>query len=163
MIPAAAFLLHLDRIGIHPEADMAPTPVDVDWVAVAELASEQKVMVIALDGYSKLFEAEMVTADMDKSFKKQWIGQVIQSYEWKYSTYRATIDHLASVYAQHGIRMMVLKGYGLSLNYPVPMHRPCGDVDFWNFGEYERADMVLEDELGIRIDHAHQSPHNLPI
>ena len=20
------------------------------------------------------------------------------------------------------------------------MHRPCGDVDFWNFGEYERAD-----------------------
>lgn len=132
-----------------------PTPADVDWATVVELASAQKVAAIALDGYSKLFEAGMVTVDMDKSLKKQWIGQVIQSYEWKYPTYRATIGHLASVYARHGIRMMVLKGYGLSLNYPVPMHRPCGDVDFWNFGEYERADRVLEEELGIRVDHSH--------
>lgn len=35
------------------------------------------------------------------------------------------------------------------------MHRPCGDVDFWNFGEYERADRMLEEELGIRVDHSH--------
>lgn len=132
-----------------------PSPADVDWATVVEFASAQKVAAIALDGYSKLFEAGMVTVDMDKSLKKQWIGQVIQSYEWKYPTYRATIGHLASVYARHGIRMMVLKGYGLSLNYPVPMHRPCGDVDFWNFGEYERADKVLEDEIGIRIDRSH--------
>ena len=148
-------LLHLVRLGIHPDADLAPTPADVDWAAVAEMASAQKVTAVAWDGYSRLFEVGMVTVDMDKAVKKQWIGQVIQSYEWKYPAYRATIGHLASVYARHGIRMMVLKGYGLSLNYPVPMHRPCGDVDFWNFGEYERADAALETDLGIRIDHSH--------
>ena len=150
MTPTSTILLHLVRIGIHPDADLMPTPPDVDWVAVSVLASEQMVTAFALDGYSKLFEAGMVTVDMDKSLKKQWIGQVIQSYEWKYPTYRATIGHLASVFAQRGIRMMVLKGYGLSLNYPVPEHRPCGDVDFWTFGEAERADRVLE-ELGIPL------------
>ena len=149
------FLLPLVRIGIHPDADLMPSPADVDWATVLELASAQKVAAITLDGYSRLFDTGMVTVDVEKPLKKQWIGQVIQSYEWKYPTYRATIGHLASVYARHGIRMMVLKGYGLSLNYPVPMHRPCGDVDFWNFGEYERADRVLEEELGIRVDHSH--------
>lgn len=151
MTPTSTILLHLVRIGIHPDADLMPTPPDVDWVAVSVLASEQMVTAFALDGYSKLFEAGMVTVDMDKSLKKQWIGQVIQSYEWKYPTYRATIGHLASVFAQRGIRMMVLKGYGLSLNYPVPEHRPCGDVDFWTFGEAERADRVLE-EHGISLN-----------
>ena len=51
--------------------------------------------------------------------------------------------------------MMVIKGYGLSLNYPVPAHRPCGDVDIWNYGEYKRADQLLHDELGIKIDNSH--------
>ena len=151
MTHTSSFLLHLVRLGIHPDAELSPTPPDVDWAAVAALASEQKVTAIAWDGYSRLYEAGMVTADIDKHYKKQWIGQVIQSYEWKYPTYRATIGHLASVYARHGIRMMVLKGYGLSLNYPVPMHRPCGDVDFWTFGEAERADRLLADELGIEV------------
>ena len=153
MLPASSFLLQLVHIGIHPDADLMPTPADIDWAAVSVLASEQMVTAITLDGYSKLFEAGMVTVDMDKQLKKQWIGQVLQSYEWKYPTYRATIGHLASVFAQHGIRMMVLKGYGLSLNYPVPEHRPCGDVDFWTFGEAERADRVLE-ELGISLNGA---------
>lgn len=36
--------------------------------------------------------------------------------------------------------MMVLKGYGLSLNYLKPSHRPCGDIDIWLFGKQKEAD-----------------------
>ena len=113
MTLSVSSLLYLVRIGIHSDVDLAPMPADVDWATVVKLASAQKVTAIVMDGYSRLFDAGMVTVDMDKSLKKQWIGQVIQSYEWKYPTYRATIGHLASVYARHGIRMMVLKGYVL--------------------------------------------------
>ena len=38
---------------------------------------------------------------------------------------------MAKTYSEAGIEMMVLKGYGLSLNYPVPAHRPVGDVDVY--------------------------------
>lgn len=155
MTPTASFLLSLVRLGIHPDAELAPTPPDVDWGAVAELAAAQKVTAIVWDGYARLYEAGMVTVDMDRNLKKQWLATVYEMYEQRYPVYRATIGHLASVYARRGFRMMVLKGYGLSLNYPVPAHRPCGDVDIWNFGEYERADRVLQDELGIPVSHAH--------
>jgi len=152
MTPASSFLLQLVRLGIHPDAELAPTPPDVDWEAVSELASEQKVKAIAWDGYARLYEAGMVTVDMDeKMVKGPWLAAVYETFVRKYPVYRATIGHLASVFAQHGIRMMVLKGYGLSLNYPVPEHRPCGDVDFWTFGEAERADRLLE-ELGISLN-----------
>lgn len=130
-------------------------PADIDWPAVICMAGEQGVVAIAWDGYSRLYEAGKVTVDMDKQVKKQWIARVIQSHEWKYAKYRSTIGHLASFYAKHGIKMMVLKGYGLSLNYPFPEHRPCGDVDIWNYGEYKRADKALHNELGVKIDNSH--------
>lgn len=51
--------------------------------------------------------------------------------------------------------MMVLKGYGLSKNYPVPNHRPCGDMDIYLFGDQEKADKLIAEELGIKIDNSH--------
>ena len=50
---------------------------------------------------------------------------------------------------------MVLKGYGLSLNYPKPNHRPCGDIDIWAFGQYKEADAAISKEYSIPIEHDH--------
>lgn len=155
MTQESNFLLTLLRLGIHPGAEVESTPTDIDWQAVIDLAGEQGVVAIAWDGYSRLYEAGKVTVDMDQQVKKQWIARVIQFHEWKYANYRSTIGHLASFYAKHGLKMMVLKGYGLSLNYPVPAHRPCGDVDIWNYGEYKRADKALHDDLEVKIDNSH--------
>ena len=155
MTQESNFLLTLLRLGIHPGAEVESTPTDIDWQTVIDLAGEQGVVAIAWDGYSRLYEAGKVTADMDKQVKKQWIARVIQFHEWKYAKYRSTIGHLASFYSKHGIKMIVLKGYGLSLNYPVPAHRPCGDVDIWNYGEYKRADKALHDDMEIKIDNSH--------
>ena len=38
---------------------------------------------------------------------------------------------------------MVIKGYGVSLDWPKPSHRPCGDIDVWLFGQQEAADKEL--------------------
>ena len=47
---------------------------------------------------------------------------------------------------------MLLKGYGLSLCYPVSEHRPCGDIDIWLFGRQQEADKLMRRYLGITID-----------
>ena len=57
-------------------------------------------------------------------------GSVFQAEE-DYKKYVEDIASLAKAYSEAGIEMMVLKGYGLSLNYPVPAHRPVGDVDIF--------------------------------
>lgn len=52
--------------------------------------------------------------------------------------------------------MMVLKGYACSLDWPKPNHRPCGDIDIWQFGDYKEADAILSSEKGIKIDDLHE-------
>ena len=51
---------------------------------------------------------------------------------------------------------MVLKGYGLSLDWPIPNHRVVGDLDIYNFGKWKEADSFIAEQLGIKIDDGHE-------
>ena len=137
--------LSLIRLGINHQAN----PVKIyDWACIKALADEQGLSAIIIDGIEKLPESQRPP----KELTLQWIGEVMQNYEYRYSDYERAIGDLAGFYEKHGVKMMVLKGYGLSLNYPNPKHRPCGDIDTWNFGKQEEADAVLKTELGIPVD-----------
>ena len=147
--------LFLVRLGIgHPVFIL---PKIIDWESMKGLAAEQGLSAIVLDGAQALTDKGDLTEgrSMDKTLKKQWIGTVIQNYEWKYEDYRKQIGELARFYNEHGFKLMVVKGYGLSLNYPIPQHRPCGDIDIWAFGEYKEADKALARELSIPVDSSH--------
>ena len=52
---------------------------------------------------------------------------------------------------------MVLKGYACSLDWPKPEHRPCGDIDIWQFGMQKEADETLRQAQGpgFKIDKSH--------
>lgn len=126
---------------------------DTNWEELYELALIQGVSAIALDGVNRCFE-NGVNLDIDFQTKMDWIGEVTQM-EQQYRQYEKNLRKLGAFYQKHGIRMMVLKGYGLSLNYPIPCHRPCGDIDIYLFGEQERADQLIHDELGIELDKSH--------
>lgn len=147
--------LSLIRLGIgHPVSIL---PETIEWESMKALASEQGLSAIVLDGAQALTNKCSLTEGrtMDKALKKQWIGNVIQNFEWKYEDYKKRIGQLARFYNEHGFRMMVLKGYGLSLNYPIPQHRPCGDIDIWVFGKHKEADESLSRELKIPVDSSH--------
>ena len=75
--------------------------------------------------------------------------------EQDYDAYRTILRDLVSFYNSEGIPVLLLKGYGLSLNYPIPSHRPTGDIDIYLFGEWERADEVMKTKKGVRINNSH--------
>lgn len=143
-------LIALVRLGINKTVDSLPQTFD--WQSIYTIASEQGLLAIVLDGIEKILgslrppQEEML----------QWIGEVIQNYEAIYVDYEKSIGKLAHFYNSHGLKMMVIKGYGLGLNYPNPIHRPCGDIDTWNFGKQKEADAVLSKEKGIEIDNSHR-------
>lgn len=145
-------LLCLVRIGIGKE-DQYTLPVVVNWENLFELSLEQGVAELVLDGINRCF-VKGVNLNIDFLLKMDWIGEGTQM-EHRYQQYEEIIGQLGAFYQKHGIRMMILKGYGLSQNYPIPSHRPCGDIDIYLFGEQERADSLLQDELGIEIDKSH--------
>lgn len=108
-------------------------------------------------------EGEITAEQPSKAQKLQWALAVEQT-ERQYAKQRQVIAKLAGFFAAHGIKMMILKGYGLSLNYPVPNHRPCGDVDIWLFEEHQSSDGKVERRSAQqRADKLLQEHFNIPI
>ena len=133
---------------------------DVAWPELYKLSQEQGVTGIVLDGINRCFD-KGVNLDIDFQTKMEWIGLVTQM-EQQYKLHEKHLRELAAFYQEYGIRMMVLKGYGLSKNYLVPSHRPCGDMDIYLFGEQEKADEALNAWFKVqgskfKIDRSHHN------
>ena len=114
---------------------------DVKWNEVLLQSQKHGVEAIALDGLQRCYDAGQ-SCNVDTQTKLEWVGYG-QLQEQTYAKHEKLIEELAGFYAKHGIKMMVLKGWGLSLNYPIPCHRACSDLDIYLFGEQERADRLL--------------------
>lgn len=157
--------LQLIRLGIgHSASNLSES---VDLAAVKELAAKHGLSAVVLDGLNEVrSKREDVRSNslQEKILLAEWIGEVHQFYEQRYEQYLQAIAELASFYKEYGIRMLLMKGYGLSLDYPVPEHRPTGDIDIYLFGEKERADKLIRKRLSIRVDeeyhkHSHFTFH----
>lgn len=101
----------------------------VNWKEIQALAERQGLAGIIVDGTEQLPDSQRPP----KEDLLQMIGQVVQGYEYRYELYRRVVAELARFYREHDIKMMTLKGYACSLDWPKPEHRPCGDIDIWLF------------------------------
>ena len=138
--------LSLVRLGIgHQSASSFKPQVlhEVDWAALKNLADQHGLSAVVLDGLNEVSKSNSQLSTLNSQLKLSWIGEVMQSYEQRYVQYEKTIGNLAGWYNQHGYKMMVLKGYFCSLDWPNPKHRPCGDIDIWLFGQQREADAAL--------------------
>lgn len=142
-------LLLIVRLGIGHYA-MKPL-INVDWETLHTLSEEQGLSAVVLDGIEKLPDNQKPSKDL----MLQWIGEVLQNYEYRCELYRRTIAELTKFYKEYGLKMMILKGYACSLDWPKPEHRPCGDIDIWQFGKQKEADELLAKEKGIKADTSH--------
>lgn len=146
--------LALVRLGIgHSVYTM---PENVDWKTIQALGLRHGLSAILIDAIERLPEYKRPPKDM----LLEWIGEVLQGYEYRFGMYRRTIAEMASFYNSHGYKMMILKGYACSLDWPKPEQRPCGDIDIWLFGKQKEADDALVSSFSIqdpsfKIDSSH--------
>ncbi len=119
---------------------------NIDWNNLFEISKKQGVSAIVFDALEKL-SSEVRPS---KPLLLQWIGQTTMM-ERMYGKHRERINSLAEFYGRYGIRILLLKGYGCSLCYPNPEHRPTGDIDVYLFGKQEEADALIEKELCIKV------------
>lgn len=146
------FFLQIVRKGIGNDSpDRRVVSNSIDWNSLETLAANQGLSAVLVDGVEKLPESQKPP----KPILLQWIGETLQGYEYRYELYCRTIAEMAAFYREHGCKMMVLKGYACSLDWPRPEHRPCGDIDIWQFGKQKESDALLTREKGINIDQSH--------
>ena len=153
--------LSLVRLGIGHDAQISDDAVD--WNVVKSLADKQELSAIVLDGI-EVVKKKMSDVNHNalppKAVAFQWYGQVLQNYVKRYEMYKRSIAEMAAWHKLYGFKMMVLKGYACSLDWPQPNHRPCGDIDIWQFGRQKEADAALsswfkEHGLNFSIDSSH--------
>ena len=141
--------LNLVRLGIGH--NITPFHHDIDWISIESLAAKQGLFAIIFDGMEFLPESQRPPEDK----LIPWIGSTLVKFEHRYDLYCRTIADLAGWYHAHGYKMMVLKGYACTLDWPKPEHRPCGDIDIWLFGKQKAADATMIREKGLQVDNTH--------
>ena len=138
----------------------------INWSQIYSISVQQNIAAIAWDNLQQaVAEGEITTEQQSSRAQKiQW-AMAVEQVEKKYAQQKQVIVKLAKFFAGHDIKLMILKGYGLSLNYHVPNHRPCSDVDIWLFEEHktpdgsikrcsaqQKADSLLRKHFNIPID-----------
>ena len=145
-------LFLLTRIGLGREGTWPQEAKIADWNAIIQLAAKQGVLAICWDGLQTLIKQQQIPAEQQPSrdILLRWAANV-DNIERTYAKQKVALHKLASFYSRNGFKMMLLKGYGLSLNYPTPEHRPCGDIDIWLYGRQQEADGLLRRTHGVEI------------
>lgn len=128
-------------------AEMPVVVSDKQWQKIYDLSFQQGTGALIWDALRLLHAEE----NLSLSLRVQWAYHVEQ-IERCYRKQEKVLTEIADFYISHSIPLMLLKGYGLSLYYPRPEHRPCGDIDIWLFGRQEEADELLYHERSIQID-----------
>lgn len=152
-------LFYLLRLAIGTDGDKVnmASLSSTDWRKLVDLSVNQGIATLAVDGLQKLLEANPnLELELDKEeledLKYDWLGSTLSAEE-NYRKYVKAITSLARAYSDNGIEIMILKGYGLSLNYPIPSHRPTGDIDVF-LSDWKKGDDVIR-QKGIEIDYSH--------
>ena len=155
------------KISLHGQSNK-----DIDWKNITPdeweqcylLSIKHGVMALVWDGIQHVISE----CNLSRKLKLKWAVSVL-NYEEKYNKYCQTAAKLSDIFAEHGIKMVQIKGVGLSAYYPIPSHREGGDIDIYTFSANKN---VLSDEKanelaneimkkqGIHVDTAHQKHSN---
>lgn len=150
-------LLKLLRIalGTEPMASngkpVEPFPQAIDWREVIRLSYEQKVSALAVDGlkasgYDPREGKNEWQLEELNAVLTPWFEDVKNSEE-SYAYYLTVLSTLCQIFSTNGLKPVILKGYGLSRNYPIPSHRGAGDIDIYLLGENDKPAGKRGDEL----------------
>ena len=108
------------------------------------LAASQGVLGLTLDGMPREFPVT------DRALRLRWELSV-QQMEFRYKRQCEVLKELVLLFRSQGVELMLLKGTGISMLYPRPEHRECGDIDIYLMGDYDKGNRIIE-SLGIEVD-----------
>lgn len=171
MTDSANILFRLLRAALGDETEVS-LPDDVDWNEVVDLAFDQGVAAMLVDGLDKATktmvrqahqptktkteELDFLESEELEDLRYELFGEAL-SCEEDYAKHLEAIRYLADIWASEGLYAFALKGIAFARYYPVPAHRYSCDFDCnvrsreGNFPAWEKADQVVKGN-GIEVD-----------
>lgn len=128
MQPEEAFFKLL-RLGLRACNDCDVALDRAGWEAVYALACRHAVAPVVLDGVERL----TIMQKPPQEVVWPWI-QLVQQVETANRRLNRTVVMVCDKFRREGMGTVLLKGQGLSVFYPRPLHRMPGDIDLWMDG-----------------------------
>ncbi len=133
-------------LGAAPVSDTAGTAVTPgSWERIYRMAADHGLSAVVWDGICRLPAAQQPPRET----RIRWALSA-EKLEERYRHQQQTASKLAARFSEEGLRMLLLKGLGLSRDYPIPEHRECGDIDIYLYGQSDKGDRVLH-EIGAHL------------
>lgn len=122
-----------------------------EWRQLFRLSAQQGVVAIVYDVVAQLPKE----LQPPRSTNIQWALSV-EAIEKRHELQRKTSALLANLWAEQGIKTIVMKGLAIGTYFPKPEHRECGDLDCFltidgtSSDGYEVANQVCE-QIGAKV------------
>lgn len=131
-------LLELLRSAVLDREPSLPNDVVVNWDELLDMSSRQGVLAWIWDGICKLPVGQQPP-------RQQRINWALSAQEiWdRYHKQKEVLADMVKVCEENGMRMLLLKGIGLSELYPKPESRPSGDIDVFFFEDFEKGNELF--------------------
>lgn len=155
----------LIQVALGVRVCLSHSPTAGEWKLIYDIAKKQSLVGVCFAGVQKLVDSEKEDyCGMNEMQYLTWMGMAAKIQQ-KWEQHEAFIGRLAGFYEKQGIDMMLLKGYGLSLNYPEAKLRNPGDVDVFlsescsngsnssngSIPAWKKADDAVRKELGVEV------------
>ncbi len=134
--------------------DDVPISEDVQWEEIKNLAEQQNLVGVILDGIEALRKQGVNITLLEKSSMVQWIGKVLRQ-EKDYVIKQKAAEEMSLLFHDNAILTYVLKGQVVSECYPKPKHRYSVDLDCYlmtdgSFDAWKRGNELIK-ERGFKV------------
>ena len=137
LLRAGLFPVHGDGVMVHDSLFK-----DVDWNEVYQLAQEQSVQGLVLQGID-WFKVQGSKFNIPQVLLLQWIGEV-QVIEQQNKEMNAFVAELIEKLRENDVDALLVKGQGVAQCYEKPLWRCSGDIDlFLSNDNYQKAKSFL--------------------
>lgn len=123
---AFLMLLRAGLWGRNPMEEGFPRLGEEEWEQVFNMSGRQTVSGIVFDGICRLPDEFQPS---QAAFAK-WVVAA-DRIERSNERMNAILKELTGIFVSGGLRPVLQKGQGVAALYPTPLHRECGDIDFY--------------------------------
>lgn len=137
-------MLSLSRAAIMDEKLAIPSDYRIDWDRLLDVSATHGTLAWVWDSVYYLPKEQ-------RPSRLQSINWGLSAQEiWDtYHHQESVLKQVVSVCNNHEIRLLLLKGIGLSKLYPKPESRSCGDIDIFLFQDFDKGNQLFCEDGSI--------------
>ena len=141
--PLVEIMLELVQAGIFNKKPVISKGAEIDWDKLMDISMNQGLLSWVWEGICKLPTEQQP----GRPYRINW-GLSVQTLQEQYEKNESVLKKMIDICNNNDMKLLLLKGIGLSKLYTNPSSRPSSDIDIFLFEDYEKGNQLLFNNQG---------------